>query len=704
MAEIAWQDLLARAVLGLGGVGIILIGILIAFLIWDVDEDTTLGVGKALVVSLALTMFITSVLLLLERKTMATRLPACTSWRMLGSFLIALILLPITSLGFVVCVIILFLFSITMMQDEGSQIASIAVCDAIVSIGIAESWRIGGAWDDGGLGQLFFTLYVFKGVLVPTMMLLTSMLCMPKLASAAAGSLLVCAVHCAAMALASVELLVDKIFNADARKLTTEGKCVRSPIDSIWQYTLAGIANAWGDADDAPVAPSDELCIPDPQARAGSAATPETAGSVAFWVFFAMAVWLAVLMVVMVFFPLKRQSVQAEEGAGPPSRSKSMKLQSATTLALENLQHAGQHERERRCIPRSPTRWLCIITFLSTGAGLLTLLLIVVPDDVPREVLVDAGPPLDTSCRGVSDDYDGFCNSTCAAESTCTDLCRQQCSQHCWCNLGLQRCGLFCYRSSEVLNASSSGRLLADEQQAATVSAPWVHDEHRQLQDAGSSNATNSTPSTTSTTTFDIRLCFGEVCNECEECWQIPTCEASDGGNADVVGPDTSTFWAFASLPAEYLAITWCDLDGWAPLIIGLVAYAVNAYACAMVGHRAYVYTLEVTELKRQSGLWRDLGKMAKKAQREQKRAAHIKRVEAREAAGGGQRPGFQRQGSNLSAQSQMSKYSVGTSVATSMVTDPVKAREGLWMEKLVRKEPPPAPIAVDEDGRVFKV
>eukprot|EP00971_Amphidinium_carterae_P244861 4861608-Amphidinium_carterae.1 len=545
--EIAWQDVLAHVLFLLSAAGIVLVGVLVVFLVFDVDEGATLGIGKVVVVGFALLASITFVLLLRERKTVAERLPLCTSWRALGLLLALLLAVPITSLAFIVGLLALYVLCVTMVLDESVQIAGLGICDGIVALGMAASMRTAGAWDAGGIGQVVFTVYTIKALVLPTMLVLLSMMCLPKMASFAAGSLLVFALHAAIMVVASVDMLVDQIFADRGNKLTTEDRCFRSPVGPLWRYITEIITDIfWGDEENTLPATQESVqrCMPDPSTTLPVSLVPDTAGSVAFWVLLGIGFWMAALVVSIVLFPIKRHAVHVDDGA--PHQNKSMKISSAATLALETVKtaksvkiHRNESQRKRQYVSRSPTRWLCIMSFVGLGVLLLVLLFTVARDDKPKEVALPTDGVVEPSCAGVTTDDFDFCNETCSVESACEDMCLQRCNAHCLCNLGRPRCGLYCYMDPGLIDGTglSGVRLLASNALNPEDASDNDDEEllQRFLQDGSD---TNTTTTTTTTTTFDMELCFGEVCNECEECWGIPPCDVPAASAGELVGPD----------------------------------------------------------------------------------------------------------------------------------------------------------------------
>jgi len=543
--------------------------------------------------------------------------------------------------------------------------------------------------------------------------------------------LLVAALHAAIMVVASVEMLVDQIFSSTDKQLTTEGRCFRSPVGPLWRYLTELIMAVWGDDTDdfAASVVSVQRCMPDDSAVHTVSVIPDTAGSIAFWVLVCIGLWMSALVVAIVLFPFKRHAVHVDDGL--PVQQKSMKVSSAATLALETARTAKsvkvirqESQRRRQYVSRSPGRWLCVTIFAVIGIILLVLLFTVVRNDKPDELDIQMDSAPEPSCAGVTMDDHDFCNATCTEEAACEDMCQQRCNAHCLCNLGRTRCGLFCYRDD--VSSQSGGRLLVSSELTEDFDSIALD---RMLTDDSDMNTT-----TTTTTTFDMNLCFGEVCDECEECWSIPPCEVPAQTDGVLVGPDESGIVAFASVPAEYLAIAWCELDMWSPVLIGFLAYIVNAYACALVSGRAYTYATQVAEQRRQNILWRDLGRQALRAEKAERKAARALQTEISERAiserGGptelgsahhgdpDERPnsrgsdpdGIQapprRQGTGLSGNSQRSRVS---SLDSSLESDVVPEKPRLWQKVMrqphwVRKERPPAPIAVDEDGRVFKV
>lgn len=193
----------------------------------------------------SITILATALLLLVagvfkDREELEEKLPSCSIMKVLVALGFLVFAVPVLHLGFAVGCICLVLSLATAMATNKRRLAIVAVCDAVVCLFLCEVMRRAGAYEEGGVAQAILGAYAFLAVMMPLFLLTISASREPAdpliLANLTWRVYALAASHAFCVSLASLMLLVSDNID-DTHDGFDQGFCIRDLSTS----PLAGI-------------------------------------------------------------------------------------------------------------------------------------------------------------------------------------------------------------------------------------------------------------------------------------------------------------------------------------------------------------------------------------------------------------------------------------------------------------------------------
>mmetsp|Transcript_46372 Transcript_46372/g.87040 ORF Transcript_46372/g.87040 Transcript_46372/m.87040 type:complete len:554 (+) Transcript_46372:104-1765(+) len=370
-----WQNCLARLGILVSIVGAICILVVVILTLVQPDGGDSLGVTVATVLAMLATVAIQLLIagVLVERETLSPRLPKVTLGRLLLGAVAVLIIFPLMSFAFGFGIIALCIFGLFWFPNPVIHLRGIAVCNAILCLGVSEVMRRTCGWDDGGVSRAVLAIYALGATLLAGLFLLSSIFRMPLITKFLFCMFLLAALHATSILLSGISTLLSRNLEDASVDFGTD-YCIESTIRSALSAVIKAFRDSYRDEGDFTPRPT---TTPPPDPCAGYLAQkwpePSDAGIWAGIVFSLGGVWMVVVnLAMLIFHPGVKVSPEAT------GRRRSSRQNSKPKLTKQATKEALNRQRAKciaccRAFVSSMERLICLLVLIGAAGGLVLM-------------------------------------------------------------------------------------------------------------------------------------------------------------------------------------------------------------------------------------------------------------------------------------------------------------------------------------------
>eukprot|EP00746_Dinoflagellata_sp_MGD_P077589 gnl/MRDRNA2_/MRDRNA2_31112_c0_seq1.p1 gnl/MRDRNA2_/MRDRNA2_31112_c0~~gnl/MRDRNA2_/MRDRNA2_31112_c0_seq1.p1 ORF type:complete len:722 (+),score=126.57 gnl/MRDRNA2_/MRDRNA2_31112_c0_seq1:93-2258(+) len=573
--------------------------------------------------------------------------PKCSRLRTGGFFVLLLMVVPLTHLFFHLAIAGVVLAWLLAVEGVATRLRVVAVVEVILSLLLTQLLRHAGAWSDGYIGGMLLAAYAFGACFLPAMLVLGTVGERPAVARASCIGCGLAALHAAAIVLSGVSTLFASLLNNKGTSLHDE-RCIGLELDTpiMWFEKIVSDTNDKEDILPERYRSKGDTALPCIPQNISTTLAPlvlstqseeEDAASLGAAFFFLVVAVYAIAVVVtcscfvqdpsLLVTPKKEEGeedeemdAQVEENAAdepPPRPRMAVRVGQAVSLSPKTKDRIRLFLKQ---LLGSTARLLCLGVFVMSAIGILVLWDVVVAKPESRKSSSNslAAAPAPAPDSGGPRPMSAPTPSNSRNSSSFV---------------------------SDLLGGPNGNRRL-HELNVSTVDVFDLLDLNRRLQEDGTTTdasttekATTMAPPTTGGPSQEVEVenkdecyawcadvkednvekrckipgctrcsicnlencaswcldvypnavdrCSSLACVNCPECELRPCGEDLTTTAAPTPPPRVERVESetpLASLPEEYIAVTWCSLGPWASIAVGTFIFSFHVLACSLAG------------------------------------------------------------------------------------------------------------------------
>lgn len=601
----SWQNSLVRFVAVVSIVGTIFVTVVIFLAVAQPNTGSSLAVSIATVLSCVATGIVGLLFAgtVFERENLGPRLPKVTIGRLvLGLFGIA-IFLPIQSLAFIIGIAALCICGVFLSSRPVVHLRGVAVCDALLCLGVSEVMRRTRGWDDGGVSRTVHAIYALMGVLLCGLFCVTSVFRMPLLNKILFCMSSLAALHAGSIVLSGISTVLLANLDSDPVNFSTDyciESTIRSPVSAIikaFQDAQRDVGNWTGTTTPPPCAVFD--------APRGRWPEPSDAGIWATIVFATAGVYGTVL--VLAYIVITPGVKVAPEGHTRRNSSKE-KLNKKPKLTKEATKQAFKKQHAKcvaccRAFVTSLERLIGLLVLLAALGGLVLLGHMKLKDSLASERRRLEAANSTVTAHATVANAKVMANATVMA--TATEVANAK--EVTWA-VGLSPPGQTkvqdaLARKQRRLEATSDAEMpiyINDTNDTNDTNETDTNATTTTTTTTAMINATIASMTTTTTTTTStimkttVIASLGQTMDD-----PVPTrppvvCSSPPPDTGEPPSrPEYTGLLAWSHVPADRMGVLWCEYGEWAAVAFGALIYCCHVVLCSLTMKKWLTYSTE---------------------------------------------------------------------------------------------------------------
>lgn len=365
-----WQNCLARLGVAVSILGTICILVVVILTLASPGGGDSLGVTVATALTMLATVAVQMLIggVLVEREKLSPRLPKVTIGRLLLVVVISSVSLPVMSFFFGFSIVTMCVLGIWLSANPTIHLRGIAVCNAILCLGMSEVMRRTHGWDDGGVTRAVLAIYAMGSTLFAGLFLLSSIFRLPLVTKFLLCMFFLAALHATSILLSGISTLLSRLIEDERVDFDTD-YCIEWNLPSAVEAATKAFQEVFKDDGNfttrSTTPPTPDPCAPYYVPRKWP--EPSDAGIWAGLVFSLGGIWLVVVnLAVLIFHPGVKVAPEASGGRRRSSSKEKTKKKIISKQATKELLN-----RQRQKLAA------CCRAFVSSMERLITLLVLI---------------------------------------------------------------------------------------------------------------------------------------------------------------------------------------------------------------------------------------------------------------------------------------------------------------------------------------